>query len=151
MEREKKNPFITQNELDATERRLQSEIIGVDRKHDKNYSDLSNLIALSEKTNEHIVSSNNRLSNSFDNFSSELKEELKQNRKSHETLSEMVRNHDYELGRHNEFILKQQEIADSKKGQLLKWVGVLSGIFIALIAGLFGIVEVLLPIIFGGE
>ena len=151
MEREKKNSFVTQIELDATKRRLQSEIIDVDRKHDKNYSDLASLIALSEKTTEHIVNSNNRLSNSFDNFSSELKEELKQNRESHETLSDKVRTHEYELSRHNEFIQTQQDIADSKKGQLLKWVGVLSGIFIALIAGLFGIVEVLLPIIFGGE
>ena len=151
MEREKKNPFITKNELTETELRLKADIVSVDRKHDKNYSDLANLIALSEKTNEHIVDSNNRLSNSFDNFSSELKEELKQNRKSHETLSEKVRTHEYELGKHNEFIQTQQDIADSKKGQLLKWVGVLSGIFIALIAGLFGIVEVLLPIIFGGD
>jgi len=30
-------------------------------------------------------------------------------------------------------------------------VGVLSGIFIALIAGLFGIVEVLIPILLGGK
>lgn len=151
MEREKKNPFITQIELDATERRLKSEIDGVDRKHDKNYSDLAKMIAISEKTNEHIVSSNNRLSNSFDKFSSELKEELKQNRKSHETLSDKVRTHEYELSRHNEFIQMQQEIADSKKGQLVKWVSILSGIFVAIIAGLFGIVEVLLPIILGGE
>lgn len=151
MEREKKNPFITKNELTETELRLKADIISVDRKHDKNYSDLARLIALSEKTNEHIVSSNNRLSISFDNFSSELKEELKQNRKSHETLTEKVRTHEYELGRHNEFIQMQQEIADSKKGQLLKWVAVLSSIFVALIAGLFGIVEVLLPIFLGGE
>lgn len=151
MEREKKNPFITKNELTETELRLKADIVSVDRKHDKNYGDLARLIALSEKTNEHIVSSNNRMSISFDNFSSELKEELKQSRMSHEALSDKVRTHEYELSRHNEFIQMQQEIADSKKGQLLKWVGVLSGIFIALIAGLFGIVEVLLPIIFGGE
>ncbi|SDK82894.1 hypothetical protein [Lacicoccus qingdaonensis] len=151
MEREKKNPIITQIELDAAERRLKSEIDGVDRKHDKNYSDLAKMIAISEKTNEHIVSSNNRLSNSFDKFSSELKEELKQNRKSHETLSDKVRTHEYELSRHNEFIQMQQEVAESKKGQLVKWVSILSGIFVAIIAGLFGIVEVLLPIILGGE
>ena len=151
MEREKKNPIITQIELDAAERRLKSEIDGVDRKHDKNYSDLAKMIAISEKTNEHIVSSNNRLSNSFDKFSSELKEELKQNRKSHETLSDKVRTHEYELSRHNEFIQMQRDIADSKKGQLVKWVSILSGIFVAIIAGLFGIVEVLLPIILGGE
>ncbi len=151
MEREKKNPFITQIELDATERRLKSKIDGVDRKHDKNYSDLAKMIAISEKTNEHIVSSNNRLSNSFDKFSSELREELKQSRKSQETLSDKVRTHDYELSRHNEFIQMQQEIADSKKGHLVKWVSILSGIFVAIIAGLFGIVEVLLPIILGGE
>ena len=150
MEREKKNPFVTKIELDATERRLTSKIDEVDRKHDDKYSDLSKLIALSEKTNEQIVDSNNRLSQSFDNFSSELKDELKKNRESHSILSDKVTQHDYDLQRHTEYIEQQKKIADGKKWHLLKWVGALSGIFVAIIAGLFGIVEVLIPYLMEG-
>lgn len=151
MEREEKNPYVTKIEVDDVERRLTVKIDDVDKKHDNNYADLSKLIAISEVTSENIVKSNDKLSKSFDNFSYELKEELKSNRKSHEDLSVRVSHHDMAIFEHNEFITKQKEITDSKKSSLLKWVATLSAIFVAILTGIFGVVEVLIPYLIGGK
>ena len=151
MEREKKNPYVTKIEVDEVERRLTVKIDDIDKKHDNNYADLSKLIAISEVTSENIVKSNDRLSKSFDNFSHELKEELKSNRKAHEDLSVKVLHHDMAIFEHNEFITKQREVADSKKSSLRKWVATLSAIFVAILTGIFGVVEVLIPHLMGGK
>lgn len=151
MEREEKNPYVTQIELERESKRLSEKIQYVDEKHTTNYGNLAKVLAVSQETNKNIVSSNNRLSRSFDNFSTELKDELKQNRQSHQELREKVGNHDTQLKDHNKFILKQQEIADSKKGQLLKWVVGLSAIFVAIIGGIFSIVEVIIPYLLEGR
>ena len=151
MERKEKNPYVTKIEVDEVERRLTIKIDDVDKKHDRNYADLSKLIAISEVTSENIVVSNDRLSKAFDNFSYELKEELKSNRKAHEDLSVKVFNHDMAIFEHNEFITKQREIAESKKSSLLKWIATLSAIFVAILTGIFGVMEVIIPIMIGGE
>ena len=151
MEREKKNPFVTRIELDDVKDKLNSRITEVDVKHDKNYSELAKLIALSEKNSEHIVDSTNRLSVSFDNFSKELKDELKTSRQSHHVLYERVNQHDLALSEHNQFITHYSKIAEDKKSHLIKWVTALSAIFVAILAGIFGIVEVIIPILIGGE
>lgn len=151
MEREKKNPFVTKIDLDGVEGRLNVKIDRVDRKHDEKSSELLKLITVSEKIGEHIKESNERLGSSFDNLSKDIKEELKLSRKSYEKLSEKVNDHDRNISEHNRYIKAQQEIVDHKKKSLLKWVGALSAIFVAIIAGIFGVVEVLIPILFGGR
>ena len=151
MEREKKNPFITRIELDDVKDKLNTRITEIDVKHDKNYSELGKLIALSEKNSEHIVESTNRLSVSFDNFSKELKDELKTNRQSHQVLYERVNQHDVALTKHNQFITHYSKIAEDKKSHLIKWVTALSAIFVAILAGIFGVVEVLIPYLMGGK
>lgn len=151
MEREKKNPYITTVDLrDATEK-LDRKINEVDRKHTGNFSKLSQLVAISEKTNENIIEGNRLLRESFDSFSSELKEERKINRNTLQVITEKVNSHDKELFIHNSFIKEQQRVSDTKKGHLLKWVGALSAIFVAVLAGIFGLVEVLIPYLLGGE
>lgn len=151
MEREKKNPYVTKIELEEVKDELSVKITEVDRKHDKNYADLSKLVAISEVTSKNIVKSNENLATSFDNFSKELKEELKTNRHSHQILSEKVGSHDRSISEHNKFIVHQQKVADDKKNHLIKWVGALSAIFVALLAGIFGVVEVLIPYLFGAR
>ena len=149
MEREKKNPYVTQIELKEVKDELNVRITEVDRKHDNNYADLSKLVAISEITSKNIVKSNENLAVSFDNFSKELKEELKTSRQSHENLSEKVSTHDKRISEYSNFITQQQKISDDKKNHLIKWVGALSAIFVALLAGIFGVIEVLIPYFFG--
>lgn len=151
MEREKKNPFVTQIELDDVKDKLNTRITEVDVKHDRNYGELAKLIAVSEKNSEHIVDSTDRLSVSFDNFSKELKDELKSNRESHYVLYERVNQHELSLSKHNQFITHYSKIAEDKKSHLIKWVTALSAIFVAILAGIFGVVEVIIPILIGGE
>ena len=151
MEREKKNPYVTRIELDDVKDKLNTRITEVDVKHDRNYGKLEKLIALSEKNSEHIVESTNRLSTSFDNFSKELKEELKTNRQSHQVLYERVNKHDIALTEHNQFITHYSKISEDKKSHLIKWVTALSAIFVAILAGIFGVVEVLIPYLIGGK
>ena len=147
MDREKENPYVTKIKLNDEIRRLEVKIDGVDRKHEKNYDNVTRLLEVAEATNKSIVQSNIRLGNAFDNFSQELKDELKENRRSHQTLTEKVRTHESQLKSHNEFIAEQKEIKDSKKGSLIKWVVALTGIFVAIITGIFTIIEVLIPYI----
>lgn len=151
MEREKKNPFVTKIELDDVKDKLNTRITEVDVKHDKNYGELAKLIAVSEKNSENIVDSTDRLSVSFDNFSKELKEELKTNRENHHVLYERVNQHDIALTEHTQFITHYSKIAEDKKSHLIKWVTALSAIFVAILAGIFGVVEVLIPYLFGAE
>ena len=151
MEREKKNPFVTRVELNDVKDELNTRITEVDVKHDRNYGELAKLIAVSEKNSEHIVDSTDRLSVSFDNFSKELKEELKSNRESHYVLYERVNQHDIALSEHNQFITHYSKVAENKKSHLIKWVTALSAIFVAILAGIFGVVEVLIPYLLGGE
>lgn len=151
MEREKKNPYVTKVELDASERRLGDRIIEVDNKHTENYSNLSRLFAVTEKANENIVEGNRLLRESIDNLSHELKEERDYNRKNHSDIVDRVGSHERELFVHNEYIKEQKKVSDTKKNQLLKWVGALSAVFVAILAGIFGVVEVLIPYLLGGE
>ena len=151
MEREKKNPFVTRIELDDVKDKLNSRITEVDVKHDKNYNELAKLIAVSEKNSENIVDSTDRLSVSFDNFSKELKDELKTNRQSHHVLYERVNQHDLALLEHNQFITHYNKVSEDKKSHLIKWVTALSAIFVAILAGIFGVVEVLIPYLIGGK
>ena len=151
MEREKKNPYVTKVELDASERRLGDRITEIDSKHTENYSNLSRLFAVTEKANENIVEGNRLLRESIDNLSRELKEEREYNRKNHNDIIDIVKNHEKELFIHNEFIKEQKDITNAKKNQLLKWVGALSAVFVAILAGIFGVIEVLIPYLLGGE
>ena len=151
MEREKKNPFVTKNDLVETENRLNIKIDAVDRKVDTNHADVERWLAVSEKTNENIVEGNRNMVNAIKELSVDMKDIAADTRGRFEDVSVKLSKHDISLMEHNQYIKSQKDVADNKKKHLLQWVAALSTIFVAILAGIFGIVEVIIPILLGGE
>lgn len=151
MERKEKNPFVTKNDLVATENRLNIKIDAVDRKVDSNQADVERWLAVSEKTNENIVEGNRDMVNAIKELSVDMKDIAKDTRGRFEDVSVKLSKHEISLMEHNQFIKSQKEVSDNKKKHLLQWVAALSAIFVAILAGIFGIVEVIIPIVLGGE
>ena len=151
MEREKKNPFVTKNDLVETEIRINTRIDEVDRKVDSNQADVERWLAVSEKTNENIVAGNRDMVNAIKELSVDMKDIASDTRGRFEDVSVKLSKHDISLMEHNQYIQNQKVVSDNKKKQLLQWVGALSAIFVAILAGIFGIVEVVIPILLGGK
>lgn len=151
MERKEKNPFVTKNDLVETENRLNIKIDIVDRKVDSNQADVERWLAVSEKTNENIVEGNRDMVNAIKELSVDMKDIASDTRGRFEDVSVRLSKHEISLLEHNQFIQSQKDISNNKKKQLLQWVAALSAIFVAILAGIFGIVEVIIPIVLGGE
>lgn len=151
MERKEKNPFVTKNDLVETELRLNTKIDRVDRKVDTNHADVERWLAVSEKTNENIVEGNRNMVNAIKELSVDMKDIAADTRGRFEDVSVKLSKHDISLMEHTQFIQNQKVVSDNKKKQLLQWVAALSTIFVAILAGIFGIVEVIIPILLGGE
>lgn len=151
MERKEKNPFVTKNDLVETENRLNIKIDIVDRKVDSNQADVERWLAVSEKTNENIVEGNRDMVNAIKELSVDMKDIASDTRGRFEDVSVRLSKHEISLLEHNQFIQSQKDISNNKKKQLLQWVAALSAIFVALLAGIFGIVEVIIPILLGGD
>ena len=151
MERKEKNPFVTKNDLVETENRLNIKIDTVDRKVDTNHADVERWLAVSEKTNENIVEGNRAMVNAIKELSVDMKDIASDTRGRFETVSDKLTEHEISLMEHNQYIKSQKDVTNNKKKQLLQWVAALSAIFVAILAGIFGIVEVIIPILLGGE
>lgn len=151
MERKEKNPFVTKNDLVETENRLNIKIDTVDRKVDTNHADVERWLAVSEKTNENIVEGNRDMVNAIKELSVDMKDIAKDTRGRFEDVSVKLSKHEISLMEHNQYITSQKDVSSNKKKQLLQWVAALSAIFVAILAGIFGIVEVIIPIVLGGE
>lgn len=151
MERKEKNPFVTKNDLVETENRLNIKIDIVDRKVDSNQADVERWLAVSEKTNENIVEGNRDMVNAIKELSVDMKDIASDTRGRFEDVSVRLSKHEISLLEHNQFIQSQKDISNNKKKQLLQWVAALSAIFVAILAGIFGIVEVIIPILLGGD
>lgn len=151
MERKEKNPFVTKNDLVETENRLNIKIDTVDRKVDTNHADVERWLAVSEKTNENIVEGNRDMVNAIKELSVDMKDIASDTRGRFEDVSVRLSKHEISLLEHNQFIQSQKDISNNKKKQLLQWVAALSAIFVAILAGIFGIVEVIIPILLGGD
>lgn len=151
MERKEKNPFVTKNDLVETENRLNIKIDTVDRKVDSNQADVERWLAVSEKTNENIVEGNRDMVNAIKELSVDMKDIASDTRGRFEDVSVRLSKHEISLLEHNQFIQSQKDISNNKKKQLLQWVAALSAIFVAILAGIFGIVEVIIPIVLGGD
>ena len=151
MERKEKNPFVTKNDLVETENRLNIKIDAVDRKVDTNHADVERWLAVSEKTNENIVEGNRAMVNAIKELSVDMKDIASDTRGRFETVSDKLTEHEISLMEHNQYIKSQKDVTNNKKKQLLQWVAALSAIFVAILAGIFGIVEVIIPILLGGE
>lgn len=151
MERKEKNPFVTKNDLVETENRLNIKIDIVDRKVDSNQADVERWLAVSEKTNENIVEGNRDMVNAIKELSVDMKDIASDTRGRFEDVSVRLSKHEISLLEHNQFIQSQKDISNNKKKQLLQWVAALSAIFVAILAGIFGIVEVIIPIVLGGD
>lgn len=151
MERKEKNPFVTKNDLVETENRLNIKIETVDRKVDANQADVEKWLAVSEKTNENIVEGNRDMVNAIKELSVDMKDIASDTRGRFEEVSVKLTEHEISLIEHNQFIRNHKDVANNKKKQLLQWVAALSAIFVAILAGIFGIVEVVIPILLGGD
>ena len=149
MEREDRNPFVTRIELDQTKRRiedsLREEIKAVDDKHSENHVVVRELLARSNATMEHLIKSSDRTTSAVEKMTDEMRESQKEQRLEREKAVERLRTLETATESHNEFIIKQKEIMDGKRGSTLKWIGTLVPVFVVFITGIFGIVEYLIP------
>lgn len=153
MEREDRNPFVTRIELDQTKRRiedsLREEIKAVDDKHSENHVVVRELLARSNATMEHLIKSSDRTTNAVEKMTDEMRESQKEQRLEREKAVERLRTLESVSESHNEFIAHQKEIMDGKRGSTLKWIGTLVPVFVVFISGIFGIVEYVIPFLFG--
>lgn len=151
MEREKENPYVTQISLNKVEDRLKERIDNVDKKHTDNYSNIRTILERSIVTDEHLVKSNDKMVGSIESLTVELKKESERSREQNEAFRDKLHKHENIISTHDTFIKEQKEIKDNKRNSTMKWIGILVPVFVAFVAGLFGLVEIVLPFLFGGE
>lgn len=149
MDREERNPYVTRIELDHTESKiketLRQEIRLVDEKHTDNNLFVRELMARSIATMEHLSDSSDKNTLAVEKMVDEMQKNQRELREDKEEANERLKNLELVTDNHNEFIAQQKEIMDGKRGSTLKWIGTLVPIFVAFLAGIFSIVEYLIP------
>lgn len=153
MEREDKNPFVTQIDLEQSETRLNKRIDGVDKKHDDNYSRIDKTISIMSVGIEQLTESIDSNTSEMKGIRSDLKESNDHTRESIDKLDKTVMEHDMQFNLIEGRFKTVDEYIDEKKKVSGKWIGLLSAAFAAFISGMFGltyvVMEFLLPWIFG--
>lgn len=156
MEREQKNPYVTQIELDRqlgkTERELESKINTVDKKHDANYSKLDKSIDVMTSTFGMVAETMKENTQEVKGMRQDNMENNKELRESLGKIDKAVMEHDLQLGYHTEKFINYDKALDGKRMSSGKWITVISGALVAFISGMFGlsyiVAEYILPIIF---
>lgn len=156
MEREQKNPYVTQIELDRqlgkTERELESKINTVDKKHDVNYSKLDKSIDVMTSTFGMVAETMKENTQEVKGMRQDNMENNKELRESLGKIDKAVVEHDIQLGYHAEHFIRYDKVLEGKRMSSGKWITVISGALVAFISGMFGlsyiVAEYILPLIF---
>lgn len=156
MQREEKNPYVTQIELDRqlgkTERDIEVKINAVDRKHDANYSKLDKSIEVMTSTFGMVAETMKENTQEVKGMRQDNMENNKELRESLGKIDKAVLEHDLQLTYHDEKFSNYDKALDGKRMSSGKWITLISAALVAFISGMFGlsyiVAEYVLPIIF---
>ena len=151
MERKEKNPYVTKTDLNEVENKLNAKIIVVDRKLDEHKLETVKWFEVSELTSKHMIEVTKQMKNSIDDLAVSMKEITANNQEHFKEVTNKVREHEIEIKSHSNYIEEQKTVSEGKRKQLLQWMSIISTVFIAILAGIFGVIEVVIPFFLGGE
>lgn len=152
MDRETKNPYVTQIELDRQLSKTEGKIDAVDRKHDANYSKLDKSIDVMTSTFGMVAETMKENTQEVKGMRQDNMENNKELRESLGKIDKAVMEHDLQLGYHEEKFTNYDKALDGKRMSSGKWITAISAALVAFISGMFGlsyiVAEYILPIIF---
>lgn len=151
MERKEKNPYVTKTDLNEVENKLNAKIIVVDRKLDEHKLETVKWFEVSELTSKHMIEVTKQMKNSIDDLAVSMKEITANNQEYFKEVTKKVQDHEIEIKSHSNYIEEQKTVSEGKRKQLLQWMSIISTVFIAILAGIFGVIEVVIPFFLGGE